>query len=119
MSSEAEVESVGEFLRTFIVEMGGIKQDKLASALGVSRISVNELLNNKRAVTAPMALRLAHVLGTTPDLWLRLQFRADLAAAKERYADEVAALPVLRTPQTRDDVVVGFDTLFADVGEDA
>ncbi|GAA0863767.1 HigA family addiction module antitoxin [Sphingopyxis soli] len=117
MSSEAEVESVGTVLRKHILEMGGVKQDELASALGVSRLSVNELLNDKRAVTAPMALRLGHVLGTTPDLWLNLQRDVDLAAARKRFGAEIAALAILRQPQTQEQVIAPFEELFAEADE--
>lgn len=117
MSSEAEVVSVGDVLRTHIVEIGGIKQDELASALGISRLSVNELLNDKRSITALMALRLAHVLGTSPKFWLNLQRDVDLAAARKRFAGEIENLTVLRAPQNEADVVADMDTLFAEADE--
>jgi len=39
----------------------------LASALGVSRQSVNELLRERRAVSSEMALRLAKLFGNSPE----------------------------------------------------
>jgi addiction module HigA family antidote len=39
---------------------------------------VNELCNNRRNVTAAMALILARVFGNSPEFWLNVQRRTDL-----------------------------------------
>jgi antitoxin HigA-1 len=54
----------------------------LASALGVSRQSINELLRERRAVSPEMALRLAKFFGNSADFWLNLQRAVDLHQAK-------------------------------------
>jgi antitoxin HigA-1 len=46
--------------------------------MGVQRKLVNELCNNRRAVTADTALMLARVFGNSADFWLNLQRRTDL-----------------------------------------
>jgi hypothetical protein len=46
--------------------------------MGVQRKHVNELCNNRRAVTAPTALILARVFGNSADFWLNVQRRSDL-----------------------------------------
>jgi addiction module HigA family antidote len=46
--------------------------------MGVPRKHVNELCNNRRAVTAATALILARVFGNSPDFWLNTQRRNDL-----------------------------------------
>src|SRR6202051_1192003 len=56
----------------------GLTQGALAEAMGVQRKHVNELCNNRRAVTAPTALILARVFGNSPDFWLNVQRRSDL-----------------------------------------
>jgi len=55
-----------------------LTQTALAEAMGVPRKHVNELCNDRRAVTAPTALILARVFGNTPDFWLNVQRRTDL-----------------------------------------
>ena len=72
----------GEVLKEHIVDARKITQEALAEAMGVSRLTINQLINGKRSVTAEMALRLARVLDTTPDFWLNLQRRVDLAEAQ-------------------------------------
>ena len=70
--------SVGEMLTAEFLEPMGITQGDLANAMGVPRKHVNELCNNRRAITADTALILARVFGNSPDFWLNLQRRNDL-----------------------------------------
>ena len=92
--------SVGDALCKHILEIDGITRDRLASALGLCRQSVSDLVNNRRAVTPQIALRLARVLGTTPQYWMDLQRDADLWIAIEDMAPEIERLPILRTPRS-------------------
>lgn len=85
----------GEVLRDRVIKRHRITQDQLALALGVSRLTVNQLVNNKRAVTAEMALRLARVLGTSPEAWLNMQRRVDLEEARRKRGAEIDRLSVL------------------------
>ena len=70
--------SIGEILTQEFIEPMGLTQGTLAEAMGVHRKHVNELCNNRRAVTAPTALILARVFGNSPDFWLNVQRRSDL-----------------------------------------
>jgi addiction module HigA family antidote len=70
--------SVGEILVDEFMEPMGLTQGVLAKAMGVPRKHVNELCNNRRAVTAPTALILARVFGNSPDFWLNVQRHSDL-----------------------------------------
>lgn len=70
--------TVAEILvEEFMVPMG-LTQAALAKAMGVQRKHVNELCNERRAVTAATALILARVFGNSPDFWLNIQRRSDL-----------------------------------------
>lgn len=86
----------GEVLRDEIRERAGVTQDSLAAALGVSRFSVSQLINGRRAITAEMALRLGQVLDTSPEFWLNLQREVDLHRARRRLGPALASLPILR-----------------------
>ncbi len=55
-----------------------LTQTALAEAMGVQWKLVNELCNERRAVTAPTALILARVFGNSPDFRLNVQRRGDL-----------------------------------------
>src|SRR6266853_3687887 len=70
--------SVGEILTQEFIEPMGLTQAALAEAMGVPRKHVNELCNERRAVTAPTALILARVFGNSAEFWLNVQRRSDL-----------------------------------------
>lgn len=53
----------GAVLREDVLPELGITQATLASHLGVSRFTVSELLHEKRALTAEMAVRVSTVVG--------------------------------------------------------
>src|SRR5882672_216850 len=70
--------SIGEILVEEFMGPLGLTQGDLADAMGVPRKHVNELCNNRRAVTADTALMLARVFGNSADFWLNVQRRNDL-----------------------------------------
>lgn len=88
--------SPGDVLRTQVLDGMHVKQDALALALGVSRFTINQVLNGRRGVSAEMALRLEHVLGTSAELWLTLQAKVDLYDARRKSGAVIQALPQLR-----------------------
>lgn len=79
----------GEILREDVLPALNITQVELAKRLGVSRLTVSELLHEKRTLSPDMALRLSKLLNTTPESWLRMQQALDLWELehnqKERY----------------------------------
>lgn len=68
----------GEVLREDVLPALGMSQTELAKCLGVSRLSVSELLLEKRALSADMAVRIAILTNTAPESWLRMQEALDL-----------------------------------------
>jgi antitoxin HigA-1 len=68
----------GEFLREDFLPDYGLTVNTLAKALGVSRQTVNELIRERRALSAEMALRLARLFGNSPEFWMNAQKAFDL-----------------------------------------
>src|SRR5574340_984753 len=68
----------GEVLREDVLPALNMTQTDLAKRLGVSRLSVSELLLEKRALSADMAVRIGRLTNTTPESWLRMQEALDL-----------------------------------------
>jgi addiction module HigA family antidote len=65
-------------LREDVLPALGMTQTEFAQRLGVSRLSVSEILHEKRALSPEMAARIAKLLRTTPESWLRMQEAVDL-----------------------------------------
>lgn len=87
----------GEFLREDYMPELGLSVSALAKRVGVSRQTINELVNERRAVSPDMALRLGKLFGTTPQYWLNLQHNVDLWDSLERdkaSIDAIEELPV-------------------------
>lgn len=68
----------GAVLREDVLPALGMTQTDLAKRLGVSRLTVSELLHERRAISPEMALRLAKLLHATPHIWLHMQAARDL-----------------------------------------
>jgi len=62
----------GEVLREEFLAPLGLSADKLAEAIDVPANQMS-IVQEKRGVTADIALRLAKQFGTTPEFWLNLQ----------------------------------------------
>lgn len=78
LNTKRKPATVGEILTEEFMEPLGLTQGGLAEAMGVPRKHVNELCNDRRAVTAATALILARVFGNSADFWLNVQRRTDL-----------------------------------------
>ncbi|NEQ98588.1 MAG: HigA family addiction module antidote protein [Cyanothece sp. SIO2G6] len=61
-----------------ILEDIEMTQTSFAEILGVSRRTVNEIIQGRRPVTVDMAIRIGQALGNGPQLWLNLQQKVDL-----------------------------------------
>lgn len=49
--------------------------------LGVTRQALNNVVNEKAAISPEMAIRLSKAFGSTPETWVRMQAAYDLAQA--------------------------------------
>jgi antitoxin HigA-1 len=67
----------GVVLRQCIQPLG-LTITAAAEALGVTRTTLSELVNEKRGISAQMAVRLSKVFGGSPESWLIQQAHYDL-----------------------------------------
>ena len=74
----------GEHLREILSELR-ISQYRLAKAVGVAPIRINEIVHGRRSVTADTALRIGRALGMPPEFWLNLQRMYDLDLARTSF----------------------------------
>ena len=68
----------GAVLREDVLPTLNMTQTDFARRLGVSRLTVSDLLLEKRALSPEMAARIAKLLRATPEIWLRMQAARDL-----------------------------------------
>lgn len=82
----------GEMLREDFMPDYALSVTSLASALGVSRQTINELLRERRSITPVMALRLSRLFGNSPEFWLNAQHARDLWESEQRYQKELSRI---------------------------
>jgi antitoxin HigA-1 len=58
-----------------------------ADILGVTRQTLNNLVNGKAGISPEMAIRLDKAFGGGAETWLRLQMAYDLAQARQRESE--------------------------------
>jgi addiction module HigA family antidote len=76
----------GEILREEFMKPRGLSQNALARALNVPPRRINEIVLEKRGLTADTALRLARFFDTSAELWTGLQADYDLRLARQAKA---------------------------------
>ena len=79
----------GEILREEFLKPMGISQNKLAREIGVSPRRINEIVLEKRSITADTAIRLAKYFGTSEGFWMGLQADYDLEKTHRLYGDRI------------------------------
>jgi antitoxin HigA-1 len=90
----------GKILRNMLKELAiegngqsaSLTQKELAKRLGISRRVVSDLINERRAMSADLAIRLSRVFNTTPDIWMNLQKAVDLWDAAQVNKNQYAKL---------------------------
>lgn len=86
----------GKILREDVLPEISLTQEQFAEQLGVSRRTVNEILNERRPVSIDMAHRLARALNTTPDVWINMQTALELWEAAESKRAEYEKIKPLK-----------------------
>jgi len=79
----------GEILKEEFLVPLDISQNKLALSMRVPPQMISDIVNEKRSITAETALRLASVIGTTPQFWMSLQMNYDLKTKMNEKGEEI------------------------------
>ena len=74
----------GEVLLEEFLDPMEISQNGIARAIHVSPRRINEIVHEKRSVTADTAIRLAKYFGTSEQFWTGLQADYDLEEARKQ-----------------------------------
>ena len=68
-----------------------LSANRFALAIRVPSGRVTDILNFKRGVTPETALRFARYFGNSPEFWMTLQARYELAKAKQELGAQINA----------------------------
>lgn len=90
----------GELVRHDCLEPLNLTVTAGARVLGVSRKTLDNLVNGRAGVSPEMAVRLATAFGGTPQVWINMQAAYDYAQVSRR-ADAIRA--TVRTMHTASD----------------
>jgi addiction module HigA family antidote len=74
----------GEILKQHYLRPRHILISVFAEALGCSRKHLSNIIHGRARVDVTLALRMAALLGTTPQFWLNLQNNYDLYEAERK-----------------------------------
>ncbi len=79
----------GEILREDYLAELGMSVNALAKSLHVPAPRINDIVRERRGVSADTALRLARYFDTTPAFWLNLQTAYELRLAEEAAGEAI------------------------------
>ena len=68
----------GQILKEEFLDELNISQTELASALGTTFRTINEIINEKRNISTETAIKLSKFFRTSIELWLNLQNQYDI-----------------------------------------
>ena len=86
--------TVSEILREEFMEPLGISAYRLAQAINVPASRVQDILHDRRKITADTSLRLAKFFGVSDRYCLDLQNDIDIRNLKIQLANEISKIPV-------------------------
>lgn len=87
----------GRIVRQECIEPLGLTVTQAACSLGVTRQTLNNLVNCRAGISPEMAIRLSKAFGSSPEVWLGIQMEYDLAQTEKR-ADRINVEKIERGP---------------------
>ena len=73
----------GRLVQSACLEPLGLNITQAAKVLGVTRLTISKIVNQKSGISPDMAIRLSKAFGSTPETWLAMQTAFDLAQARK------------------------------------
>jgi antitoxin HigA-1 len=76
----------GQVLDEIYIKEMNLNQSQLAELIGCTPRKINEIVNGKRGISPEFAIDLEEVLGTSAEMWVKMQAEYDLYQARKRVA---------------------------------
>ena len=89
----------GEHLREDFMEPLGLSGNALARVMNVTPVHINDIVRERRGITADTALRRARFFGTDAQSWLNLQSHYDFQCAEDEVGGAIGR--ILPLPEVR------------------
>jgi addiction module HigA family antidote len=84
----------GEVIADMLKDLN-MTQTSFAEIVGVSRRTINEIVQGRRPITVDMAIRIGKALGNGPQLWLNLQQKVDIWDAVQAHQEEYSKVSTI------------------------
>lgn len=94
MNTIIKTPSIGEILKEEFMEPLNISAYKLAKEIHVPTSRIQDILHNRRKITADTSLRLGKYFGLSEKYFLNLQNDIDIRNAKEQMGEELSTISV-------------------------
>ncbi len=91
----------GEILREEFLKPVEMSVYELAKRLHVPAPRINDIVLERRGITADTAVRLSRFFGTTEQFWLNLQGAYEVSRVKAERAAELERIEPLKTAEVR------------------
>ena len=88
----------GRIVRQECIEPLGLTVKEAAKRLGVTRQTLNNVVNERAAISPEMAIRLSKAFGSSPEVWLGMQMEYDLTRA-EKNAGKIKVARITAEPR--------------------
>ena len=95
MEMKIATPTIGEILQEEFMEPLGVSAYALSKAINVPTSRIQDILHNRRKITADTSLRLAKYFGVSDRYFLNMQNDIDVRELKQKLVIELAAIPVL------------------------
>jgi addiction module HigA family antidote len=82
----------GEILREEFLKPMGISAYQLAKENHLGRSRVNDIVRERRAISADTAVRLAKYFGTSPQFWMNMQVSYELRNAENALGKKIGGI---------------------------
>ena len=95
----------GKVLLQQYLEPQGLSQNKLARAIKVSPRRINEIIHQKRGITADTAVRLAIYFGGSASYWMHLQAEFEIDKVKTNIHTQLSTIqpPIFEPASVKSD----------------
>ena len=89
----------GEILREEFLKPMGMSANELARSIHVPAPRINDIVLERRGITADTAVRLARFFGMSEEFWMNLQLQYEVRAARQRLRGTIRKIQPRRAKQ--------------------